>query len=133
MKNLLMFTVLFTVFLHADLSTEKIEKMVYKIHKKRDGINLRILENIKEPFVELQRKNNSLDLLSPEEKSKLVLHAIVNGRAYINDNWVRVGDSVSVYKLKYIGSRGVVLRSKNRIRKLFLRKNKDSFIKLKEK
>jgi len=133
MKNLFVSTILLTVFLHADLSIKEIESMVYKIHKKRDGVKLEMLESIHEPFVGLQKNNNNLNSLASEEKIKLVLHAVVNGKAYINDSWVKVGDSVSAYTLKYVGSRGVVLRNENRIRKLFLRKNKDSFIKLKEK
>jgi len=133
MKNLFVSTILLTVFLHADLSIKEIESMVSKIHKKRDGVKLEMLESIHEPFVGLQKKNNNLNSLASEEKIKLVLHAVVNGKAYINDSWVKVGDSISTYTLKYVGSRGVVLRNENRIRKLFLRKNKDSFIKLKEK
>ncbi len=95
------------------------------------------LANTKEPFVRLQQENNVSTFVIPtvEKKRdvKLVLHAIVNGKAYINDSWIKVDESILGYELKAIGKIGVVLRNENHIKKLYLRKNKDNFIKIEEK
>jgi len=137
MKKLFLFLSTMTIILHADLSVQQIEEMVHKIHKEREGVKLETLEDTKEPFVRLQEENNVSTFVIPTvktaEEAKLVLHAIVNGRAFINDSWVNVDDNILGYKLKYIGNKGVVLRNENHIKKLFLRKEKDSFIKLEEK
>jgi len=137
MKKILIYIVAGSIFLYADLSVNQIQEMVNKIHEKREGVKLGTLDNTKEPFVRLQNDNNTSTFVIPIEKlkeeAKLVLHAIVNGKAYINDTWVSVDDKIFGYTLKFIGDRGVVLRNENHIKKLFLRKKKASFIKLEEK
>jgi hypothetical protein len=137
MKKILLLLLTVTFLLKADLSVEQIQQMVQKIHQKREGVKLETLADTKEPFVRLQEENNISTFVIPttslKEEEKLVLHAIVNGKAYINDKWYGENDSVLSYDLKYIGKRGVVLRSENHIKKLFLRKNSDSFIKLGER
>jgi hypothetical protein len=109
--------------------------MVNKIHQKRDGISLATLANTKEPFVRLQTENNVSTFVIPTVETsdvKLVLHAIMNGRAYINDGWMKVEQIVLGYELKSIGKIGVVLRNENHIKKLYLKKMKDSLIKFEE-
>ena len=137
MKKILIYIVAGSIFLYADLSVNQIQEMVNKIHEKREGVDLGTLDNTKEPFVRLKSDNNSSTFVIPTEKlqeeAKLVLHAVVNGKAYINDAWVSVNDKIFGYTLKFIGDRGVVLRNENHIKKLFLRKKKASFIKLEEK
>ncbi len=137
MKKIFLFLLTMTIIANADLSVKQIEKMVHKIHKQREGIELETLEDTKEPFVRLQEENNVSTLVIPTvktaEEAKLVLHAIVNGKAYINDSWMAVNDNILGYELKYIGNKGVVLRNENHIKKLFLRKQKNNFIKLEEK
>jgi len=137
MKKLFLFLLTMTIILHADLSVKQIEEMVNKIHQEREGVKLETLEDTKEPFVRLQEENNISTFVIPTvekaKEAKLILHAIVNGKAFINDSWKKTGDSILGYELKYIGKQGVVLRNENHIKKLFLRKEKDSFIKLEEK
>jgi len=136
MKNIFLFLLTLTMFLNADLSVEQIQKMVNKIHEKRVGVELETLVTTKEPFVRLQNENNVSTFVIPVVKStdaKLELHAIVNGKAYINDSWLKVDENILGYQLKYIGNRGVVLRNENHIKKLFLSKKKNSFIKLEER
>jgi len=136
MKKLIILLSTMTLFLNADLSVQQIQEMVNKIHQKREGVKLETLVDTKEPFVRLQEENNISTFVIPTEKTeeaKLVLHAIVNGKAYINDNWVAVNDSILGYDLKFIGQRGVVLRNENHIKKLFLRKKRDGFIKFEER
>jgi len=135
MKIILTILLSLSVYVYADLSVKQIQTMVSKIHQKRDGISLDTLANTKEPFVRLQRENNVSTFVIPTVETsdvKLELHAIMNGKAYINEVWMRVEEKILGYELKYIGKIGVVLRNENDIKKLYLRKIKDSLIKFEE-
>jgi hypothetical protein len=109
--------------------------MVAQIHEQREGIQLETLQETKEPFVRLEETEDEVATFVIPEKSdaKLTLHAIVNGKAYINDGWVGVEEKVMGYTLKYVGKRGVVLRNGNNIKKLFLTKDENSFIQIEER
>ncbi len=134
MKKIFLLLLPLTVLVNADLSVEQIQKMVTQIHEKREGVKLVTLENTKDPFIRLHEDNNVTAFGIPvQEEAKLVLHAIVNGKAYINDSWSSLDDTVMGYKVKYIGQRGVVLRNGNHIKKLFLHEKRDNFIKLEER
>ncbi len=133
MKKTLFIIPLLTVFIYADLSVEQIEKMISQIHLKREGVKLEKLETTKEPFIKVYEENNVTTFVAPVETVKLSLHAIMNGKAYINDSWKSVDDTVMGYTLKHVGKRGVVLRNGNNIKKLFLHQKRDSFITLEER
>ena len=134
MKKIFLLLLPLTVLVNADLSVEQIQKMVMQIHEKREGVKLVTLETTKDPFIRISEENNVTTLVLPEkEEAKLVLHAIVNGKAYINDSWSSLGDTIMGYTVKYIGQRGVVLRNGNHVKKLFLHEKRDSFIKLEER
>ncbi len=135
MKKTLLIVLSLTFSLYADLSVEQIQQMVSKIHEKREGVKLETLETTKEPFVRLEEDNNITTFVIPvkAEEAKLSLHAIVNGKAYINDAWKSVDDTIMGYTLKYVGKRGVVLRNGNHIKKLFLHEKRNSFITLEER
>lgn len=136
MKKIFMIIIALTLFLSADLSVQQIQEMVNRIHEKREGVKLETLEDTKEPFVRLEENNNTSTFVIPtvvKEEAKLNLHAIMNGKAYINDHWLKEGENILGYELKYIGKRGVVLRNENHIKKLFLRKNKNNFITIEER
>jgi len=112
-----------TILLQADLSVEQIEQMVEKVNKQREGIDLQTLEMTKEPFVQHQAEHNITHVtIHVIEEKELLLHAIMNSKAYINDSWMSVNDKIMGYILKYIGKRGVVLKRGNEIKKLFLHK-----------
>jgi len=130
MKKLLIILISFSSFSYSDLSVNQIREMVTKIHQKREGIKLEKLEMTKEPFVRLQEENNVTTFVLPvkAEETKLALHAILNGQAYINDKWKSVDDVIGGYALKYIGKKGVVLRNENQIKKLFLHQGRKNFI-----
>ena len=135
MKKICLSLLPLTVLLNADLSVEQIQKMVLKIHEKREGVELATLENTKDPFIRFHEEDNATVFYVAEKKeeAKLVLHAIVNGKAYINDSWKSLDDKIMGYTLKYIGKRGVVLRNGNHIKKLFLHQNRDNFITIEER
>lgn len=129
MKKLFFFLVLIS-FVYADLSVEQIRNMVMKIHQKRAGIELEKLETTKEPFVRIEEDSDIIEpvLLEKSEETKLALHAILNNRAYINDGWKSINDNVGGYILKHIGTKGVVLRNGNQIKKLFLNQEREKLI-----
>ena len=134
MKKLILFACLGSVSTYADLSVEQIQKMVLKIHEKREGIQLQALESTKEPFVHIEVENNESTYVTPEKQDvELALHAILNNKAYINDGWYGVDDTVVGYTLKYIGKSGVVLRNESHIKKLFLHEKKENYISIEEK
>jgi len=137
MKRVLLYILpLYATTVYADLSVKQIENMIHKIHLKREGIGLDTLDKTKEPFVHLKKEDNVTVVVIPdknEEDVKLSLHAIMAGKAFINDGWKKVGDVVLGYKIEYIGKRGVVLRNGNTIKKLFLGKPKNDLIILEER
>jgi hypothetical protein len=137
MKKLLIIIPFCLTVVYADLSVQQIEQMINRIHLKREGIALETLEKTKEPFVRITKDENNTVVVSVpqemEEDIKLSLHAIMSGRAYINDGWKKVDDTVMGYTIKYIGKKGVVLQNGNTIKKLFLGKPKESFIILEER
>jgi hypothetical protein len=127
---------LYVTLSYADLSVKQIENMIHKIHLKREVIELKTLDQTKEPFVQVKKEDNITVVVKPKIKKKdvkLSLHAIVANKAYINNGWKKVGDVILGYKVEYIGKRGVVLRSGNSIRKLFLGKPKSDLIILEER
>ena len=132
MKNTILIISLLTASLNADLSVDQIENMILKIHEKRVGFDLNTLETTKNPFVVLQEDTNVTTFVIPEknEDVKISLHALMGGKAYINEGWKDINETVMGYTLKYIGKRGVVLRNGNHIKKLFLHEEKDNFIKI---
>jgi hypothetical protein len=134
MKNIIFIITLITSGIYADLSMDQIRDMVQRIHDKREGISSEKLIETKEPFVRLQEENNVTTFIISKEikKEKLSLNAILNKTAYINGEWKGIDDNISGYTIKYIGKRGVVLRNDNHIKKLFLHKERENFIKIKE-
>ena len=131
MKNLILVTgLLFSVTAYGNLSVAQIENMVKKIHEKRVGADLNTLEMTKEPFIRVKEEDNITIVVLPTAavEEKISLHAIMGGKAYINDSWKDINETVMGYTLKYIGKRGVVLRNANHIKKLFLHEEKNNFI-----
>ena len=135
MKNIALLIILFTYNIYANLNVDQIREMVTKIHEKREGISLETLLSTKEPFVRMQEENNVTTFVIPMqvEQTKMSLHAILNQKAYINDQWRGIDDVVGGYTLKYIGKKGVVLRNDNQIKKLFLHKEGKNFIMINER
>ena len=135
MKKLFLLLLSLTVFSSAEISLKQIENMVTKIHEKREGVKLETLDTTLEPFVRVAEDNTTviIEPVMKKKEEKLVLHAIVNGKAYINDSWNVLDDRIMGYTLRFIGQRGVVLRNGNHIKKLYLRKKRDNFITLEER
>jgi len=135
MKNIILIVSLLVVSLNASLTVQQIENMVVKIHKKRVGVSLKILERTKNPFTLVEGDMNTTEAIDTEtqENIKITLHAIMGDKAYVNDGWKKVDDNVMGYTLKYIGKKGVVLRHNNNIKKIFLHKESNDIIKIEER
>ena len=136
MKNIILIVSLFIVSLNASLTVQQIENMVVKIHKKRVGVSLKILERTQSPFILAEGDMNTTKssvTTEIKDRVKITLHAIMSDKAYINDGWKKVDDSVMGYTLKYIGKKGVVLRYNNNIKKIFLHKKSNDLIKIEER
>jgi hypothetical protein len=105
--------------------------MVLKIHKKRTGLDKTVLENTFEPFASnIIEKKNTKEEVDTNINQPIELHAIFGDKAYINDKWLKVHESINGYELKYIGKRGVVLQKDNDIKKLLFHKKQNNLIKL---
>lgn len=128
MKKILITMASLTALCFADLSVEQIQSMVEKIHQKRQGVELATLNKTKEPFIRIVETNTTGSATPNKPKAKILLHAIMNSRAFINENWKRVGDTVLGYKVVQIGKESVTLKNGNQIKKLFLQKKKNNFI-----
>ena len=117
----------------ASTALEEIDKMVERIQKPRQGIGLDELASTKDPFISLKKDENMTQVVIPKKKeAQLSLNGILNGKAYINGKWYKVGDKISGYVLKYVGTKGVVLTDETHIKKLFLHKNEKGLITIKE-
>jgi frataxin-like iron-binding protein CyaY len=122
------------VALYADFSVKQIEDMVRKIDEKRQGVKLDTLESTKDPFIRLKQENNTTIVATFDQKEEqLSLHAILNGKAFINDTWLSPNEMILGYTLKYVGDKGVVLRNGNQIKKLLLREKNTTLIQVEER
>ncbi|MEO1953328.1 MAG: hypothetical protein ABGW74_01330 [Campylobacterales bacterium] len=135
MKKVIYILISGSLLVNANYSVKQIENMVLKIHNKRPGLDVSVLENTYEPFVmkEIIKKNDTekeIVLKSVKKDEKIELHAILADKAYINDKWLKVNDTINGYQLKYIGKRGVVLQNGNEIKKLLFHDKKNNLIKL---
>jgi len=127
MKKILIISMLFNIFSYAELSTKNIENMVDKLYKKRIGISLEDISDIEDPFVRMAVEDNVTTVVAMTE-IQFSLKGIMNNKAFINDKWYSVGEVVSGYTLKYVGRKGIVLDRDKHIKKIFLRKDRESNI-----
>lgn len=128
MKRLFLLFFFLSFFLNAEISVKQIEQMVSKIHQKREGIKLETLQKTKEPFVRLEEVEDKVKtFVVPQtlEAQDLVLNAVVNESAYINGGWVKTGDMIAGFEVKFVGKKDVVLQRDNEIKRLFLSKQRE--------
>ena len=135
MKNTTLLILSATILASANLSVKQIENMVLKIHKKRPGADVSMLDKTHEPFAikviqETNQTKETITAITQTKEAKLELHALMADKAFINNKWLEVNSTIDGYQLKYIGKRGVVLQSGNNIKKLIFNDQKNSIIKL---
>ncbi len=124
MKKNIIFLLLLTTALFAEISLQEIDMMIDKIKKPRDGILLEALSQTPDPFkqqIVLGEGNTTETIISKKDKD-FSLNAIMNGKAFIDGEWRIKDDVVSDYTVVFIGKKGVVLVRERNIVKLFLEK-----------
>ncbi len=113
--------------LTAELSVANIEKMVEDIKAKRTS-KMRDDTNISSPFITVKTENNdTVRTLVPAEKERrsFVLGGVMNGSAFINNEWHTVGEKVGSFVVEKIAPDHVVLKHDKRTIMLFFRKTKN--------
>ena len=134
MKKTALLILSIAILLSANLSIKQIENMVLKIHKKRPGIDIAVLEKTSNPFniKQIHKENNKTKntkvVIRKINEAKLQLHAIMGNKAFIDNKWLKVNDTIEGYQLKHIGKRGVVLQNGNSIKKLLFNDKKNNLI-----
>jgi len=135
MKKITLLILSAGILAHANLTVKQIENMVVKIHQKRPGLDLSKLDKTFEPFalknvVYDTNQTTGVKTVKKKAEARIELHAIMSDKAFLNDRWLKVNDTINGYTLKHIGKRGVVLQSGDNIKKLMFHKNKNSLIKI---
>jgi hypothetical protein len=96
--------------------------MVAQIQGKRvSKVNVDF-RKVASPFAFMVKKDiNATPVLKmPERQVTLSLSAIINERARINGEWVRVGETVDGYRIESVEENRVVLKKGDRTVELFL-------------
>ncbi len=101
--------------------TKEYDKIFEKIGKIRVGVNKKEINKIKNPFIVIKK---NVDKNGTKKRRKIYkLNAIFNSKAMINRKWYKKYSKVGIYKLIKIKTNSVLLRSANKSKELFIRKN----------
>lgn len=133
LKALIGSMVLASPLFSGSLSSTEIVKMVEEIKKERKGIAISQLESTENPFIINIPKKKELPKAETAPLSVVevvyTLKAILNKAAFIDNKWYKQGDKLGNYKVGYVSSSTVVLKSSNGNRTLSLKKKKRNLIK----
>lgn len=138
MKTLFISLILLSTSLWSgSLSSTEITNMISKIKEEREGISIAQLEQTLNPFI--LNKKKKVEVIKDEPvlieaipvEPEYLLQAVLNHAAFINSKWYKVGDTLGLYRVGYIGSSQVTLKSAHGNKTLFIKKKKKKmFIKL---
>jgi hypothetical protein len=122
MKFLLIGMPLLCLPLFAELTVDKIDKMVEQIQGKRSSKMDVHFEKVASPFATVVQEDvNATPVMKTVEQTvNFKLSAIINNRAMINDHWVKEGDTIQGYSVERVEENRVVLKKSNRTVELFL-------------
>ena len=114
--------------LFADLSIKKMADMVDKIKAKRISISKDDNVTFVSPFVLLQ-KDEATSIVtikaSKFDDISFTFGGVVNGSAFVNRSWIKLGDNISGYKLLEIRPNSVIMeRDEEHSVEVFSRKSK---------
>ena len=115
----------------ADSEMEKIDSIIEKIKKERNGLESKELRKTKDPFYyDKEYAKERIKKLKKKRRGPYFrLYAILNDKAKINRRWYRLGEKISGYKLIRISQTRVKLRRGNRTVTLFIpRKNRKNVV-----
>jgi len=109
------------------LNADNIDEIVSKINSQRHStIPKNKLTTITSPMPKLVVVDNNATkdgnrTIVEDKKDSFVLTAIMNNSAFINSNWVKVGDSINGYKLIDVMKDSVYLRDGNKTKMIFFK------------
>jgi len=117
------------------LFADEIDDIVAKINTKRDSkIPNEEFVSISSPMVkstvESSEINSSASSVKKIDiKDKLHLEAIINDSAFVNGQWVKIGEKIGKFKLVDVTDKSIYLKDGNRSKFIFL-KQENSKIKI---
>ncbi|WP_458701520.1 hypothetical protein ACKGJI_05210 [Sulfurospirillum sp. 1307] len=137
MKNLIKtitFSLLITTICNAN-NLDEYNNLFNEIGQKRVGIDEKMIDKLKNPFVMKKvfvdkKDNNSTSI---EKKETYILSGIFDKKAKINGIWHEIGNEIGNYKLLNIKRRSVIIGNDHYKQELFIRKNNVSKIKFSSK
>ncbi len=101
--------------------TKEYDKIFERIGEIRVGVDTKDINKIKNPFIVIQK---NVDKNETKKRRKIYkLNAIFNSKAMINGKWYKKYSKVGIYKLIKVKANSVLLRSANKSKELFIRKN----------
>jgi hypothetical protein len=132
MKYITLIILSSTAIIYAtSLSIQEINTKVAQIQTTRGGMNIEQFETVSDPFVYFERNATTGEIIAPKGENIVAVSAIMNGKAYINGGWKRAGEKIGDYTIKSVGANFIVIRSGNKIKKLFVnRKQENNVIKI---
>jgi hypothetical protein len=113
----------------AVLQADEIDEIINKINSQRvSNISKKEIKSLQSPIakVEIIKENNNSEgniTIVKSETEVYNLGGILNNSAFINGKWVRKGQQIGPYKLVEIMEDSVVLKSKNKTKLIFFKKN----------
>lgn len=135
-KLAILLTLVSSSLFAGSISAKEITSMVSKIKKERSGISLAKLETTANPFIinipqakEVEESPMPILVNAPVQVN-YTLKAILNHAAFIDKKWYKQGDSIGNYKVGYVSSHSVTLKSGSENRVLSLKKKNKNFINL---
>lgn len=123
MKKIFICFVIITTVVFSTAATQEIDKMINDIKKPRQSLDMKELEQVKDPFIVAEMDTGASEIIIAKLKKpvpKFSLSAIINNKAHINGDWYEKGGTVLGYSLAHVGIRGVVLTFEKKIVKVFL-------------
>ncbi len=125
MNKKVWFTIFLVMPLYGDLSIGQMETMVEKIKAKRIGTSLEKSTEFVSPFVMIQKEKGQ-EIMEDPKSTEMVftLGAIINKKAFVNQKWLEIGDTIEGYRLTEINDDSVTLVQEDRTIQVFLRKSK---------
>jgi len=113
--------------LFADLSISQMETMVERIKSKRKGNADSNISKVVSPFAMIRvDANTSVSTIQEPEKESVVfkLGGIVDEKAFVNSQWIKIGDKISGYEMVEITDNSVKFVQGKRTIEVFLKKSK---------
>jgi len=101
--------------------TKEYDKIFEKIGEIRVGVNTKDINKIKSPFIVIKKNIDN----NETKKRRIIyeLNAIFNNKAMISGKWYKKYSKIGVYKLIKVKKNSVLLRSADKSKELFIRKN----------